>query len=356
MERVRIGLIGCGTIAEKQLAGLAAVRQVRLTATADVNGDRAALLANRYGAERSYTDYRQLLDDPEVDAVIISTPNHLHAPQTIDAAAAGKHVLVQKPLALTLEDVDAMDQAVKRAGVTGMALMMNRFTPSYVRLKELLDQRTFGAPFVYRTHFSHAGIYKSYRPTSHWFLERGKAGGGPLLDLGVHHFDLLRWLSGQEVVSASAEVATLGVEQETENNALVSLTLSDGAIAQLFLSFTTSLPVGFVVQRVEVYGATGSAWCAPATVERPPLRVFIEGAADDPLLGITEIRVPDADPWANTIEHFADCVLNQRSPLTTFDDGRRALEIVLACYEAAAVGRRVQLSRERRAADAVVPA
>lgn len=356
MEQVRIGLIGCGTIAEKQLAGLASVQQVRLTATADVNAERAVLLAGRYGAERSYTDHRQLLDDPAVDAVIVSTPNHLHARHTIDAAGAGKHVLVQKPLALTLEDIDAMDRAVKNAGVTAMALMMNRFTPSYVRLKELLDRQIFGIPFVYRTHFSHAGIYKSYQPTSHWFLERRKAGGGPLLDLGVHHFDLLRWLSSQEVVSVSAEVATLGVEQETENNALVSLTLSDGAIAQLFLSFTTSLPTGFHLQRVEVYGATGSAWCAPATVERPPLRVFIEGAADDPLLGITEIRVPDADPWANTIEHFAACLLHGRHPLTTFDDGRRALQIVLACYQSAAEGRRVHLSEELRAADEQVPA
>lgn len=355
MEQVRIGLIGCGTIAEKQLAGLAGVRRARLTATADVNGERAALLASRYGAERWYSDHRHLLEDPEVDAVIVSTPNHLHARQTIDAADAGKHVLVQKPLALTLDDIDAMDHAVKRAGVTAMALMMNRFTPSYDRLKELLDRRTIGVPFVYRTHFSHAGIYKSYQPTSHWFLERGKAGGGPLLDLGVHHVDLLHWLSGQEVVSVSAEVATLGAKQETENNALVSLTFGDGAIAQLFLSFTTSLPAGFHIQRVEVYGATGSAWCAPATVERPPLRVFVEGPADDPLLGITEIRVPDADPWANTIEHFADSVLNQSTPLTTFDDGRRALEVVLACYEAAAEGRRVHLSKELRAADEQVP-
>lgn len=356
MDQVRIGLIGCGTIAEKQLAGLAQIGRVRLVATADVTAERAALLADRHGAARSYTDHRQLLDDADVDAVIVSTPNHLHAQHTIDAAGAGKHVLVQKPLALTLQDIDAMDRAVKSAGVTAMALMMNRFTPSYVRLKELLDRRTFGAPLVYRTHFSHAGIYKSYKPTSHWFLDRAKAGGGPLLDLGVHHFDLLRWLSGQEVVSVSAEVATLGAEQESENNALVSLTFSDGAIAQLFLSFTTSLPTGFHVQRVEVYGATGSAWCAPATVERPPLRVFVEGAADDLLLGITEIRVPDADPWANTMEHFADCVLGQRTPLTTFDDGRRALEVVLACYRSAAEGRRVHLSGVASERAAQVPA
>lgn len=344
MDQIRIGLIGCGTIAEKQLAGLAQVRRVRLMATADVSAERAALLADRHEAAKSYTDHRELLDDPNVDAVIVSTPNHLHAQHTIDAAGAGKHVLVQKPLALSLSEVDAMTMAVKDAGVTAMALMMNRFTPSYVRLKELLEQRTFGAPLVYRTHFSHAGIYKSYKPTSNWFLERKKAGGGPLLDLGVHHFDLLRWLSGQEIMSVSAEVATLGVEQETENNALVSLTFGDGAIAQLFLSFTTSMPVGFVIQRIEVYGATGSAWCAPATVERPPLRVFVEGSAQDPLLGITEIRIPDSDPWANTIDHFASCVLNRSLPLTTFDDGRRALQVVLACYQSAAKGQRVQLS------------
>jgi UDP-N-acetylglucosamine 3-dehydrogenase len=343
-EYVRIGLIGCGTIAEKELAGLVQLRTARLVATADVSAERAELLARRFGAARPYTDHREMLADPEVDAVIVSTPNHLHARHTIDAAEAGKHILVQKPLALSLEDVDAMDAAARRAGVTAMALMMNRFTPSYVRLKELIDQRAFGTPRVYRTHFSHAGIYKTYNPTSQWFMDPAKAGGGPLLDLGVHHFDLLRWLSGQEIESVSAEVATIDAEQATDNNAFVSLRFADGTYAQLFLSFTTPVPPGYTMARVEVYGSSGSAWCGPSSAERPPLRIFREGAADDPTVGITEIRVPESDAWANTIEHFAQCIQTGSQPLTTLDDGRRALQAVLACYQSSREGRRVALN------------
>lgn len=343
MDYARIGLIGCGTIAEKELAGALQVRRARVVAVSDVSEERARLLADRAGATHCYTDYRHLLDNPEVDGVIISTPNFLHAQHTIDAAEAGKHVLVQKPLALTLSAIDAMDRATRDAGVIAMALMMMRFVPSYQRLKGLLDQRTFGTPLVYRTHFSHAGIYKSYKPSSDWFLDRSKAGGGPLIDLGVHHFDLLRWLSGQDVQAVSCEVATISPDSGSENNALVSLTLTDGTVCQLFLSFTTALPVGYHMQKVEIYGTTGSAWCSPTTVERPALRVFREGSDTDPLLGITEIRVPEIDPWANTIEHFATCILNREQPLTTFQDGRKALQVVLAAYQSAAEGRRVQI-------------
>lgn len=343
MEQIRIGLIGCGTIAEKQLAGLAQTRLVRLVATADLNPDRANLLADRYDVLKRFTDHKELLAQDDVDAVIISTPNFLHAQQAIDAAEAGKHVLVQKPLALTIEDVVAMDRAAKSAGVTAMALMMNRFTPSYARLKESLDQDLLGTPLVFRSHFYHSGINKTYLPSSNWFLEKNKSGGGPLLDLGVHHFDLLRWLSGQEVKSVTAEIATLGNHQETEDNALVSLTFTNGSIAQLFLSFTTPLPPGLTPQKVEVYGTRGSAWCSPSTIERPPLRVYVDDTSSTAVHGITEVRMPDADPWTNTIEHFAQSIMDQKEPLTTFEDGRKALEIVLACYRSASEGRRVEL-------------
>ena len=106
------------------------------------------------------------------DAVIISTPNFLHARQTIDAAQAGKHVLVQKPLSLSLDDIDHMDMATRDAGVTSMALMVMRFQSSYMQLKEVLDSPTMGAPLVHRTQYSHSGIGRSYRPASDWFLDR----------------------------------------------------------------------------------------------------------------------------------------------------------------------------------------
>lgn len=98
------------------------------------------------------------------------------------------------------------------------------------------------------------------------------------------------------------------------------------------------------MQRVEVYGTTGSAWASPATVQPQVMRVFVESAAEPALLGMTDIRVPEVDPWARTIEHFVTCILEGTTPLTTFDDGRHALQAVLAGYRSAADGRRVKLS------------
>jgi predicted dehydrogenase len=163
MDILRVGLVGCGSIAERELDGLSQVRGARVVATADPMEERALLLAGRAGGARAYTDYRRLLEDDEVDAVIISTPNFLHAQQTICAAQAGKHVLVQKPLALTLHDIDSMDRATKHAGITAMALMMTRFQSCYLQLKDMLDNETLGVPLVYRTHYSHSGIGKAHR-------------------------------------------------------------------------------------------------------------------------------------------------------------------------------------------------
>ena len=146
MDCVRVGLIGCGSVAESELDGLDQVRGARVVATADPVEQRARLLAHRAGGARAYGDYRRLLEDREVDAVIISTPNFLHARQTIDAAQAGKHVLVQKPLALTLDDIDDMDRATRDAGVTSMALMVMRFQSSYMQLKEAARQPLDGRP------------------------------------------------------------------------------------------------------------------------------------------------------------------------------------------------------------------
>jgi len=158
----------------------------------------------------------------------------------------------------------------------------------------------------------------------------------------VYHLDLVRWLAGQDIDSVSAEIATIGPRESAEDSALVSVTFADGAMGQLFLSHTTSLPVGHHMQRVEVYGTTGSAWASPAT-QSPVMRVFVESAADPALLGMTDIRVPETDPWTRTIEHFVTCIRDGATPLTTFDDGRRAMQAVLASYRSAAEGRRVRL-------------
>jgi predicted dehydrogenase len=306
--------------------------------------ERARLLADRAGGARAYSDYQRLLEGDAVDAVIISTPNFLHARQTIHAARAGKHVLVQKPLALTLDDIDSMDRAAKDAGVTAMALMMTRFQSCYQHLKELLDNRVLGAPLVYRTQYSHSGIGRAHSPASDWFLDRNKAGGGPLIDLGVHHLDLLRWLAGQDIESVSADVDRHGSRGAAENNALVSVTFADGSLGQLLLSYTTALPVGHHMQRVEVYGTTGSAWASPASQQPTLMRVFVESTANADPFGLTDIRVPEIDPWARAIEHFVTCIRQGATPLTTFADGRSAMQAVLASYRSAAIGRRVRLS------------
>lgn len=342
-REVGLGMIGVGTIAEKELTGLKGVHGARLVAVADVNEVRGREVARRFGVPKVYTSHQDLLADPAVDAVIISTPNFLHAPHAIDAAKAGKHILVQKPMALRLADCDAMIQAAREAGVKLMTLFMMRFMPSYQHLKTMLAEDVVGTPRIYRTHFSHAGIYKSYKPSSDWFYVRERSGGGPLSDLGVHHFDLLRWLTSSEIAEIAVQTDTLGEDLPVENNALVSLRFKNGMVAQLFLSFATPTPPGYNMQRIEIFGTKGSVFAGPSTSERPPIRFYAEGALPSDINGFVDVRVPESDPWTGVTQHFVDCVREDRTPITTGEDGKRALEVILAGYYSAKIGRSVSV-------------
>ncbi|HHV61451.1 MAG TPA: Gfo/Idh/MocA family oxidoreductase [Firmicutes bacterium] len=336
---VGLGVIGCGNIGARMIEAFRDVKGGRLVGIADVNVDRAREIADRYGAKVATSDYQELLERDDIDAILVATPNFLHAKNAIDAAKAGKHVLVQKPMALSIEDADQMIFAARENNVILMSCFILRFTPSFAKAKELIDSGVIGKPLVIRTNFSHWGIYKAYKPASDWFYEKSKSGGGPLLDLGVHHFDLLRWITGNEVEEVMAQTATIDNPIEVEDNAFVNLKFSNGIRAQLFLSFTTAN----TSQAIEVYGTDGTIIAGPAGAIPVPLRLYTVAGNQKEAKGFVEVPVPNENSFTKAEQHFVDCILEGKEPMTTGIDGKKTIEIIQAAYRSAEHGKIVKL-------------
>ncbi|MBM6596293.1 Gfo/Idh/MocA family protein [Microvirga pudoricolor] len=353
-DKLGIGIIGCGTIAERMIkAWHPHMRNARLVAASDINGGRVEHFKERFGVERGYAEESALLNDPDVDAVFVLTPNFLHAPQTIAAARAGKHVLCQKPLALTTDEASRMIDAAKENNVTLMAAFVKRFWPYYAAVRKLIDDGALGRVVSIRTQFSHSGIGKYYVPASNWFNDRAKAGGGPLADLGVHHFDVMRWLVGAEVDYVSAEMTNSnGVSDALEDNAIVNLGFANGVVGQGYYSFTTVAPPGVTLERLEVYGTVGSVI---VTLSHPG-RVVVQYCTETgPLANLGWVDLPVTEPvpaFGLMLQHFVDCIREGRQPVTVGEDGLRTVEIAEHAYISAKEGRRVSM-RDHSGAKAV---
>ncbi len=235
-DTINIGLIGCGHIARwVHLPTLRRLPNVRVVAVADADPQR--LPAGVPG----FTDYRQLLDQPNLHAVVIAAPNAVHAELARAAFQCGKHVYLEKPLAPSRAEADAVLAAWKKAGTTGMIGFNYRFNPQYAALRG--DIGRIGKVVMVRSVFSLA-----WREPPEWKKTRS-TGGGVLLDLGSHHVDLIRFLFNQEIQSATANIRSVNAEADT---ATLELRLAGGALVQSFFSWSAAEE-----DRFEIYGTAG---------------------------------------------------------------------------------------------------
>lgn len=211
---IKVAIIGCGKIAQvRHLPEYAANPNVELVGYYDLNRERAEKVAAQYGG-KVYDTYFDLLNNPAIDAVSICVDNRSHAEITTYALYAGKHVLCEKPMAITLAECESM---VAAAEFNGKHLMIGhnmRFDPVYRRAKELLDEGVIGDVITFRTVMGNAGP-EGWSMDGNWFFDKKKAAMGALSDLGIHKVDLLQYLTGQKVISTTAKVLTLN-KHDTE--------------------------------------------------------------------------------------------------------------------------------------------
>jgi UDP-N-acetyl-2-amino-2-deoxyglucuronate dehydrogenase len=338
MASAEIGfaIAGAGTVGRFHADAIAQTPGARLVAVCRSSPAAAVATAAAFGVPCE-SDIGALLKRPDVDVVCLCTPNAFHAQQTIAAARAGKHVLVEKPMALTLADADAAIAACREAGVHLGVVFQRRTEPVYQALHAAVSAGELGRLVmgsVSVPYFRSASYYKSADWRGTWAVD----GGGALMNQGIHLVDLLLWLMG-DVEEVHAQAKTLTHAIEVEDSLVSSLRFASGALGTMVA--TTAAAPGFP-HRIEVYGSQGGVQLEGEAVVRwegkaasvPETAPAAAGAGGSP----TAIGVAG---HARIVADMVDAIRTKRTPLVSGEQGRRSLALVLAVYESARTGRAV---------------
>jgi predicted dehydrogenase len=331
--RTRIGVIGAGGIAGAHLNGYRAAPDAVVAAVADVDVEAARRYAERAGGAEVFTDYRDLLALPGVDAVDICLPHHLHAPAILAAAAAGKHILCEKPLCVSLAEADEIASAVTGSGITLMCAHNLLFLPTVGPARELIREGRLGSLYAART----ADAFYSPADASNigWRADRAKSGGGELLDTGYHPTYVLLHLLGSEPSEVAAMLSRHRLDfLEGEDSAQVLVRFANGLVGSIETSWAYE-PAGST-EVFSVVGDRGSLWSDGR-------RLLFKERGQEPAV----IMEADADvPETITLEiiDFISCLRTGRRPLNTEVEGISVLKVILAAYASADSGRVVALA------------
>ncbi|MEW6047398.1 MAG: Gfo/Idh/MocA family oxidoreductase [Bacillota bacterium] len=336
-EVIRVGVLGTGAIARiAHLPALNHLPGVQVTAVADVDRNRAEQAARRFSIPRVCSTIEEMVAQEPLDAVIVCTPNYLHAEHAVAALKAGKHVLVEKPIATTLADALAMKNAAREAGRVLMVGFTHRFYAFNRYAHKLVQEGAIGRIVSLRMRFSHEGPYVSWPAESRWFLDRRLAGGGALLDMGIHAVDLASWLVGADIREVAAMTSPVEVDSEVERTAHVLLHFAGGALGAIEVGWSTKDgALGY-----ELYGTEGSMLVDYQT----PIKLLAPTVTGPRVRGWIVPSVGRSDPYLEELRHFFDCVRTGESPVVGAHEGIEALRVILAAYDAAESGRTVHVA------------
>jgi UDP-N-acetylglucosamine 3-dehydrogenase len=329
VKPLRIALLGCGTIARStHLPAFRAAGQDRadFTVFASRSAESAQAAAAEWGRGTTVAGWRQAIDRDDVDAVDICAPNALHAELAIQAAAAGKHVLVEKPMATSLAEAQAMIDAAAAAGIILMPAHNLRFAQRSMAAARVVAAGEIGELVGLHASLEHTGP-QDWAPGADWFFDRARSGGGALLDLGVHLVDLIRAVTAEELTCVTAMTRPRPGYDDIDNAAEVGLRLTGGAIGTLRASWETTPAAGM---GLTLAGTKGTLSISPRAAVLRPAR--------------GEAREIDVPPAVNPYALFADACAGRVPPPVTGQDGKAALAGVLAAYAAAASRAAVSIS------------
>jgi predicted dehydrogenase len=342
MSELKFALVGCGRIAKRhaELLGHKQIPNARLAAVCDVKGTRAEAIARQFDVP-AYTDMHEMLRTEPIDVAVVLTESGLHADHVVALAAYKVHIVVEKPMALTLKDADRMIVACDRAGVKLFVVKQNRFNVPVAKLREALEAGRFGKLVLgtVRVRWCRPQSYydqDSWRGT--WAMD-----GGVLSNQASHHIDMLEWMMG-EVDTVHAMSTTALVNIEAEDTAVVTLRFQNGALG--IIEATTAARPKDLEGSISVLGEKGAVEIAGFAVNKMRAWNFSE-----PLLGDGEVmekysvNPPNVYGFGHQAyyEHVVDCILNNRKHLVDGLEGRKSLELISAIYESIETGRAVQL-------------
>lgn len=327
------GFIGASTIAREWMIG--AVRAHaghEVVAVMSTDPVRGAAFAKEHNIAHCYTDIASLLANPAVHAVYISTTNQLHKEQTLAAARAGKHVLCEKPLALSVADAREMAQACANAGVVMATNHHLRCAATHRKIRELLRDGVIGKPLYARV------FHAVYLPPhlQGWRLDQPAAGGGLVLDITVHDADTLRFLLDSEPVDVVAMNQESGMSKAgLEDGTMAVVRFANGVLVQIHDAFT----VKYAGTGLEIHGTDGSIVARDVLTQRAIGRVFVRDAK-----GEREIAIEHENLYVRAVAQFAAAMRGEGQPAASAEDGIRSLTTALAVLDAAKSGQRVSIA------------
>ncbi|CAI6081236.1 Gfo/Idh/MocA family protein [Cohnella sp. JJ-181] len=350
MGKIKIGIVGTGSISNYHMKAYRNNADAEIYAVCDMNAQRAEAQAAAFGASQVYTDYAGMMADPQVDAVSICTWNNTHAPFAIQALEAGKHVLVEKPLCMTVQEALEVEKAVMKSGKQLQIGYVRRYDPNAAMLKGWITAGEVGSIY-----YAKASSIRRLGNPGGWFADKTRSGGGPLIDLGVHIIDLCWYLMGRpKVKSVSGNTykklgqrnhvqglsfyksADYDAESNTvEDMANALIRFENGASLMVDVSFT--LHARRDESSVRLYGDKGGLEIDPEVLlisEKSNTIVTVTPQTDHASF--------DADQaFQNEIDHFIACCREDRSPLSPVQDGVEMMKILCGIYESAEQGREI---------------
>jgi myo-inositol 2-dehydrogenase / D-chiro-inositol 1-dehydrogenase len=342
--RVKVGIIGSGFEADIHAASFRLMPdEAEVVAVASPSPGRAERFAQDRQIPRFFTDYRQMLAEADIEMITIAAPNSLHAEMTIAAAKAGKHVVCEKPLAVTLEEADRMLEACRSHGVLLMYAEELYFTPKYLKAKQMADEGAFGKLYLVKQMEKHFG------PHAPWFWDAKRSGGGVFMDMGCHGIAFCWWFLGRpkiERVFCHMGTYVHGDRTEGEDESLCILDFAGGAKGVIENSWARR---GGMEDRIEVYGEDGLTYADLHMGNA--LTTYSEHG-----YGYAVEKAPSTKGWTWPVfeelwnygfpqerHHFARCVRGKDLPQATGEDGRMVQEVLYAGYQSAGLGAQVSL-------------
>jgi predicted dehydrogenase len=344
---LQVGIIGCGSIArQRHAAEYQHNENAQIAGVFDVSRPRAEAMAKDFDT-KVYDTIEDMIADPAIDAVSVCVANAFHAPITIDALNHGKHVLCEKPMAITLKDCEEMLAAAKKNGKRLLIDHNQRLTPAHQKAKQIIASGELGRVISFAATFGHKGpeMWSADKSSNTWFFKKNAAAFGSMADLGIHKIDLMRYLIGNDVKNVFSRLATLdkkfpdGTPIEVDDNSVEILTFENGALGTVTTSWTH-------------YGEecnASSIYCEKGTLKlyhdpRFALQVvYADGTKAHYELDRMQTNDDAQQASSGAIDLFVESILSGKASILDAEDIVRSMRVVFACLESAETGRIVEL-------------
>lgn len=345
--KVRWGVIGAGGIADRRtIPGLMLARNAELAAVMEVNMELAEKIRAKYNAKKAYDNIDKLLADKDIDAVYIATPVMYHKEQAFKAARAKKHILIEKPVALTAQEGEEVLKVCRQEGVLITVGLMMRFHAYHQKMKEIVESGKLGRIVSCR------GQLTCWYPDmpGNWRQQKSKSGGGALMDMGVHCIDLIQYITGAKAKKVAALIGTKTFQYEVEDSASVIFEMDNGANAYVDANF--NIPDAAARCRLEIYGTRGGM-LAEGTISQLEGGKLDVVLSDDSLgydakqdrvdVNTVDIKVEFGNMYTKEIESFSSFILDGIQAGISIEEALQVQKVVEAAYESSDTGKTVNL-------------